>query len=71
MFGMILGLLVSLYSIAMLFHVVAAVIWAVFSGCASLVSTGMTGKGILIGIVLGWAAYRAWHRRSAKAEENE
>ncbi len=69
MFAMIFGFLFILYVVAALIGIAGAVIEAVFSGFASVIPAVLSGRGILIGIVLGFLLVRAHMKKAAQAEE--
>ena len=68
MLGAMIALVAVLFAVIPLVFAALAILGAVFSGAAVLLAAGVyAGKGILIGIVLGFAAYRAL-RKARTAE---
>ena len=68
MLGAMIALAAVLFAVIPLVFAALAILGAVFSGAAVLLAAGVyAGKGILIGIVLGFAAYRAL-RKARTAE---
>ena len=68
MLGAMIALAAVLFAVIPLVFAALAILGTVFSGAAVLLAAGVyAGKGILIGIVLGFAAYRAL-RKARTAE---
>ena len=60
MLGMIIGMVAALFAVLPVLFVLGALVMAVLSGAAVLFAAGAyAGKGILLGIVLGYVLYRA------------
>ena len=75
MFGMMIGmaavLFIAIPAVVFAGIMLVAVLGAVFSGAAVLFAAGVyAGEGILLGMVIGFIAYRAF-RKSRMAEKAE
>ena len=72
MFAAAIGLVAALFVVIPVVFSILAILASVFSGVAVLLVAGaFAGKGVLIGAVLGFIAYRAFRKaRIAQAEES-
>ena len=68
---LILGILVAAFVAVPVVIGILGILFAVFSGVAVLLIAGVSaGKGILVGAILGFLAYRAF-RKNRMAEGTE
>ena len=71
MIGALVGVVFGLYVLTALVSVIGVIISAVFSGAISLIAGlfAFSGEEIVLGIVIGFVAFRFFRRRNAVKNE--
>jgi hypothetical protein len=64
---MIIGILFGLYALTAVINIIGVIIGAVFSGVFSVIGGAFSGEGLVIGIILGVAAFYYFRNRKESA----